>query len=117
MKRQKASFNKYKHLSNSSKLKSIISIFTIGAFIFLGFASILEVQVVDCEFYDDPRARVQFVLIEILDKETGKPIENQSIEFTIEHYQKVPMGTECAMELTVTSSQTLNFGQSGVARL
>ncbi len=111
-------FNKKgNHFSNNLKLKSILSILTMGLFIFFGFASIEEVPVVDCEFYKTPVSRIHTVTIEIYDKGSGLPIGNQTIKLDIEEFDKHLFNNgsieTCEINLANSYPKTLNFGSSG----
>lgn len=84
-------FNKKgNHSSNNLKLKSILSILTIGLFIFLGFASIEEGNPIPlCNFHKPPINKTHKLTIEIFDKKTGKPILGEIINFTVYKINKV----------------------------
>ena len=118
MKNRTGFYKKGNHSSHNLKLKSILSILTIGIFIFFGFASIEEGQrSTDCEFYKPPNAKTHIITIEIYDKETGMPIENQTIKFNIDEHKKVVNSNfDCELG-TKSYSQTLNLGSSGKASL
>lgn len=106
----------YKGSSNANNLnlRSILSIFTIGIFIFLGFASIEEIPIVNCEFYAKPINKQHAITIEIFDKGTGKPIQNQTIKFDITERQKEKKGNKCEVVLSgIGGSETLSSGTSG----
>lgn len=111
----------YKNASsyrNYSKLKSILSIFTMGLFIFFGFASIEENPPVDCEFIKPPINKTQIITIQIYDKTGGRLIADQTGEFTIIEYEKVVNSDfTCTISVKKTYSKTLNFGPNGKATL
>lgn len=116
MKNGKCLYNKSNQLSKSLNLKSILFIFTIGLFIFFGFASIEEYPALDCEFYNPPIARTQNITIEIYDKETGKPIAyvTQKLDI-IEKEKRVNSNFDCELKETKSYSKTLDFGSTGKA--
>jgi hypothetical protein len=92
------SFNKYNLPSNNLKLKSILSILTIGIFIVLGFASIEEVAEVDCKVYDTPITKSHDIVFEFFDRGTGKPIRGEPINFVITEFKKNIDSQGCYIE-------------------
>ncbi len=118
MKKYTGSFNNYNLPFNKLKLKSILSIFTMGLFIFFGFASIEENPPVDCEFIKPPINKTQIITIQIYDKKEGRLIANQTGLCTIIEYEKVVNSDfTCTISVKKTYSKTLNFGPNGKATL
>lgn len=108
---------KYTGSFNKLKLKSILSIFTIGIFILFGFASISEETPVECNYYPQPTAKTHDITIGIYDKETKKPIGNRTIKFSITEYKKIDdiLGLGCKLETEKEYDKTVLSDASGKA--
>ena len=111
----------YKNVSyngNNFNLRSILSIFTIGIFIFLGFASLEESPIYDCEFYPQPITKSFVIAFEIYDKTTGIPIPDQNIESSIDlHNKNVDSNFDCYIKFQSSIPKFLKFGSTGKAVL
>lgn len=119
MKKYKGSFNKYNLLSYNLELKSILSIFTIGIFIFFGFASINEGDpetkiLDDCEFFDTPVAVPQKCAFITFD-EKSNPAVGLNIHCVISEYAKVNDNGFCNLLLKNSYTRNVTFGSSGQA--
>lgn len=99
----KTDFNKYvSSYGNYSKLKSILSIFTMGLFIFFGFASIdegdPESRILDnCEFLPAPIVVQQKCTFFAVDEKGNHPTKSQSVRFQINEYEKVGDKNNCSL--------------------
>jgi hypothetical protein len=106
---------------NYVKLKSTLSILTIGLFVFFGFASIDAakpvLRSVDCQFYKPPVEKSQKITIAITDKETKQPITGQVIEVIISDYVKIEDNGECHLQLKSSYNKLLDFGLNGKASI
>lgn len=106
---------------NYGKLKSILSILTIGLFVLFGFASIDEakpvLRSVDCQFYKPPVEKSQKITINISDKETKQPIAGLVVDFLISDYIKTEDNGECYLKLKNSYTKSLDFGFTGKATL
>ncbi|MBK8956694.1 MAG: hypothetical protein IPM34_14230 [Saprospiraceae bacterium] len=78
------------HLMNNLNWRSILSICTIGLFIFFGFASIEEGDPTPlCNFHKPEIHKTHKVTIEIFNKQTGMPIVGEIINYTIYKTYKI----------------------------
>jgi len=112
-KKKTGSCNKYTHPSNNLKLRSILSLCTIGIFIFFGFASISEETPVECNYYPQPIIKTHDITIGIYDKETKKPIGNKTIKFAITELKKIDDIVGCTLETEKEYNKTAVLDASG----
>jgi len=119
LKKYSGDFKMYNHTLNNLKLKSILSIFTMGIFIFLGFASIEENPKVDCNFYPRPITKSFQVTIDVVDRITGEPILDESLllDIYIDEYEKiVDSNFECTTKIKNSRTKIVDL-KSGKAVL
>jgi len=103
------------HHANKLKLRSILSIFTIGIFILFGFASISEETPVECDYYPQPLAKTHEVTIGIYDKETKNPIVNSAFKLNIIEYKKIDDIVGCKLEIAKEYTKDVTLNSSGKA--
>jgi hypothetical protein len=100
VKNRKGFYKKGSHPSNNLKLKSILSILTMGIFIFFGFASIdegdPETKSVNCEFLPSAVIVTQKCTFHAFDQ-VGVPPINLIITFHIREYEKVDDNGLCTL--------------------
>ncbi len=114
----------YKNASsyrNYSKLKSILSIFTMGLFIFFGFASIDEGDpttriLPDCEFLK-PHVSISHRINFDAKDEEGKPPPLLIMTVYIKDFEKVDDNSQCTLVLKNAYTRTFSFNSSGQASL
>lgn len=102
-----------------SKQKSILSIFVMGIFVLLGFASIdegnPETKVLDdCAFFQTPVAVPQKCTITTYD-ENSKPPVGLIVQFVISEYAKANDNGFCTLVLKNTYTRNVTLGTSGIA--